>query len=103
MNRYAYVGGNPVGYIDPTGLYFYYNQATGELSHSGAGTGSCDFECKETPIATGYSGAPGHINDTASERLKSKGPIPRGTYIIGPPWDSSSGFFYLHMKEQICV
>ena len=33
-------------------------------------------------IATGYAGAPGHINRTESEGLKNKGPLPRGWYRI---------------------
>jgi hypothetical protein len=45
-----------------------YTQATGELHRDGK------------LVATGYSGAPGHINATASEGLRSKGPIPRGLW-----------------------
>lgn len=45
-----------------------YTQSTGQLHHDGK------------LIATGYSGAPGHINATASEGVRNKGPIPRGLY-----------------------
>ena len=45
-----------------------YTQATGELHRDGK------------LVATGYSGAPGHINSTTSEGLRSKGPIPRGLW-----------------------
>ena len=45
-----------------------YTQATGELHRDGK------------LVATGYSGAPGHINATTSEGLRSKGPIPRGLW-----------------------
>lgn len=31
-----------------------------------------------------YSGRPGFKNDSANECVSGKGPIPRGTYIIGP-------------------
>ena len=34
-------------------------------------------------IATGYSGAPGSVNDPDAETLHAKGPIPRGHYTIG--------------------
>ena len=45
-----------------------YMQATGELHRYGK------------LIATGYSGAPGYINNTAAERLRNRGPIPRGLW-----------------------
>ncbi|ELY2495979.1 DUF2778 domain-containing protein [Cronobacter muytjensii] len=31
-----------------------------------------------------YSGRPGYKDDSANECVKGKGPIPRGTYTIGP-------------------
>jgi len=31
-----------------------------------------------------YSGRPGFANDSANECVKDKGPLPRGTYTIGP-------------------
>ena len=45
-----------------------YTQSTGELFRDGK------------LVATGYSGAPGHINSTTSEGLRSKGPITRGLW-----------------------
>ncbi|WP_261640140.1 DUF2778 domain-containing protein [Erwinia mallotivora] len=33
-----------------------------------------------------YSGRPGYKNDSAKECVKGKGPIPRGSYTIGPPF-----------------
>lgn len=45
-----------------------YRQATGELWRG------------EKLIATGYAGAPGYINSTASEGLRNRGPIPRGLW-----------------------
>lgn len=45
-----------------------WKQAAGELWRGDA------FQGK------GYSGAPGHINVTADEGLKNKGPIPRGLW-----------------------
>lgn len=35
-------------------------------------------------LSTGYSGAPGHTNDPAACPLHNIGPIPPGTYTIGP-------------------
>ena len=49
-----------------------YHQTTGHLIH------------KEKLVATGYSGAPGHVNNPESEHLHDRGPIPRGRYKIGP-------------------
>lgn len=31
-----------------------------------------------------YSGRPGFMNDSANECISGKGPLPRGTYTIGP-------------------
>lgn len=45
-----------------------YEQATGRLSRNGK------------LISVGYAGAPGYINDTASESIRNKGPIPRGLW-----------------------
>lgn len=54
-----------------------YNQRTGQLR---APDGRI--------AATGYSGAPGYVNDPASEALKGRGPIPKGRYRIGEPFTS---------------
>jgi len=45
-----------------------YTQSTGEFFINGA------------HIATGYAGAKGHINNSASECIVNKGPLPRGRY-----------------------
>jgi len=45
-----------------------YHQSTGELWRDGK------------LITTGYSGAPGHVNATASEGIRNHGPIPRGRW-----------------------
>jgi len=45
-----------------------YHQSTGELWRDGK------------LIAKGYSGAPGHINATASEGIRNHGPLPRGRW-----------------------
>ncbi|MEK9496610.1 tlde1 domain-containing protein [Photorhabdus sp. P32] len=46
---------------------------SGKLYHNG------------TFIAEGYSGAVGFKNNTANECVPFKGPLPRGSYKIGPP------------------
>lgn len=33
-------------------------------------------------VSRGYAGAPGYVNETSSESLKNKGPLPRGGYSI---------------------
>lgn len=40
-----------------------------------------------TLLGTGYSGAPGHVNDAASERLHDLGPCPRGEYTFGDAYN----------------
>jgi len=50
-----------------------YQQSTGKLSHSG------EF------IAEGYSGKPPSVNDPNAQDQPHQGPLPRGTYTIGPP------------------
>lgn len=34
-----------------------------------------------------YSGRPGYWNDSANESMNRRGPIPRGTYTIGPAFN----------------
>lgn len=46
-----------------------YKQATGEL-----------FDPEGELVGVGYSGAPGHVNDTAAEEIPAVGPCPRGLY-----------------------
>lgn len=46
-------------------------------SHSFYLNGTYQFDAK-------YSGKPGFKNDSANECVKNKGPLPRGTYTIGP-------------------
>jgi hypothetical protein len=55
-------------------------QREGELWHNG------------TRITRGYSGAPGYVNNPDAQGLKSRGPVPRGTWTIGPPEDCCGGY-----------
>jgi len=54
-----------------------YYQSSGRLEFSGQS------------VATGYSGAPGHRNNPASEDRRNLGPIPRGRYRIEEPRTST--------------
>lgn len=53
---------------------FTYDIRTGNLSHGG------------DTLGFGFSGHPPHTNDPASTNLPNIGPIPQGTYLIGPSY-----------------
>lgn len=53
-----------------------YKQSDGTLWHD------------DLKIATGYSGEGLHKNQPQSEQVKNAGPIPKGQYMIGQPYDS---------------
>ena len=55
-----------------------YDQASGVLS-DGAG-----------PVATGYSGHAAGRNNPDMESVANVGPIPRGQYTIGEPYDTTT-------------
>lgn len=55
-----------------------YHQATGRLLHNGK------------PLATGYSGNGAGKNNPAMEGVRGVGPIPKGRYRIGKPYDSAN-------------
>lgn len=38
-------------------------------------------------VGRGYSGQPPFVNDTGAERLRARGPIPRGSYRVHRPFD----------------
>lgn len=68
-----------------------YVQATGELFDS---AGHCE--------GVGYSGFGAAKNDPAMERMPNMGPIPKGVYIIGEPFDSPDhGPFVLRLTPTI--
>jgi hypothetical protein len=52
---------------------FQYSQTTGEFTQDGQ------------PLGTGYSGNGEGLNNAAMQQVHGVGPIPQGTYTIGPP------------------
>ena len=52
-----------------------YKQASGEIDRDGA------------VVGTGYSGHGAGLNNPAMQQDQNVGPIPQGTYTIGPPHD----------------
>lgn len=59
-----------------------YDQAKGTLSASANDNGEAS-----TRLGRGYSGQPPYVNQTEAEGLRARGPIPRGKYRIGKPFD----------------
>ena len=79
INTYVYVLNDPLGFIDPFGLYWEYCQNTGALNYVNDQTGLV------TSIATGlYSGKGAGKNNPADQYKEDIGPIPVGEYTIGP-------------------
>jgi hypothetical protein len=81
-STYAYAAGDPLVFIDSFGLCWFYSQSTGNLVHVPS-TGSYDY------IATGYAGYGVGLNNPASQYMAGEppnpsGPLPQGTYTIGP-------------------
>lgn len=87
MNLYAYVGNNPLRWVDPLGLDYIFQQSTGNYSYqppASAGGGP------PQPIGSGYSGTGAGRNIPAQQNVPNIGPIPQGTYDIGPGHNSST-------------
>jgi uncharacterized protein RhaS with RHS repeats len=101
LNLYGYAGGDPINYYDPFGLCAgesdvaasdttqtldcTYSQSSGDLSCT-------DQNGEKVVEARGYSGRGEHKNAPASQSRQNLGPIPQGSYTIGPvggskgPW-----------------
>ena len=81
-NLYEYTVCDPVNSIDPSGLqYFRWEQSTGALSYIARNGDIMTFN-------NGFAGSGQGINNPAMEGVYGVGPIPRGTYIIGPIQDT---------------
>lgn len=78
MNYYAYVDDNVVNFVDPFGLWWVYQQSTGNLYHYNEFTGENDGL-----VGTGYAGHGAGYNNPNYEYVKDTGPIPHGIYDIG--------------------
>lgn len=68
--------GNPLSYVDPTGLVCQYSQGTGTFvctNPAGQTYASC----------TGYAGNGSGLNNPAAQNQQNVGPIPQGTYTVG--------------------
>ena len=79
LNQYSYVEGDPLNFRDPSGLYFEYNQQTGDVYYVDDKTGN------RTQVGKGYSGSGPGKNNPYLQDMSGVGPIPRGEYDIGPP------------------
>jgi len=76
-NLYGYVLGDPINLIDPSGLKWEYDRATGDFTYINDQTGA------RTPIGSGYSGTGPGRNNPAMSSVQDVGPIPPGFYQIG--------------------
>ena len=76
---FAYAEGNPLLFIDPTGLLCIYSQRTGDLTCTNDRTGVVYVTCR------GYSGRNEGLNNPDAQPLRDTGPLPRGEYTVLPP------------------
>jgi hypothetical protein len=73
-------GTRALALFDFFGLYWEYSQSSGQLTYVNNDTG------KRTKIWIGYSGAGEGVNNPSMQNKKDIGPIPQGTWDIGPAY-----------------
>ncbi len=78
ISTYAYVGGNPLSFVDPFGLHWQFSDSTGQWSYVNEQNGTV------TPVGQGYSGTGAGRNNPDMQNVPGVGPTPQGTYTIGP-------------------
>jgi RHS repeat-associated protein len=83
-NWYGYAEGNPLRWVDPWGLTVtcVYHQATGQLTCTDDQTG------QQVVNHTGYAGHGQGVNNPNMQCVQNTGPLPTGTYSIGPAVNS---------------
>ena len=91
FSTYSYVSNSPIFYIDPFGLCWFYYQSTGLMLHADA-DGYVDYSSSGgySGYGVGYKNNPAMQGVQAQQRGDPAGPIPQGSYYIGPLRDSAN-------------
>ncbi len=77
LSFYAAFGGDPLDYIDPLGLDWHISQSTGQVTDD-----------QGNVVGQGYAGHGAGVNNPALQNVPMVGPLPQGTYTIGPQRDN---------------
>jgi RHS repeat-associated protein len=88
VNLYAYVGNNPILSIDPTGLYSCIYSVPQHYIVCTPGNSANPYFSSSNFVAGNnreddYSGSPCQ-NNPACSNIENVGPLPSGSYIVGP-------------------